>query len=80
MPFAVLIVDDEREMCLSLSEILRSQGFQTIIATDPRAVLALLARKRADLAIMDIRMPQLPGISLLKALKHQQPSLPIRAC
>jgi DNA-binding NtrC family response regulator len=76
-PFTILIVDDEREMCLSLSEILRSQGFEAITATDPRAVPALLARKRADLAIMDIRMPQLPGIDLLKALKHEQPSLPV---
>jgi len=77
MPFTILIVDDEREMCLSLSEILRSQGFEAIIATDPQAVPALLRKKRADLAIMDIRMPQLPGIDLLKLLKHEQPSLPV---
>ena len=77
MPFTILIVDDEREMCLSLSEILRSQGFEAIIATDPQTVPALLRKKRADLAIMDIRMPQLPGIDLLKALKHEQPSLPV---
>jgi DNA-binding NtrC family response regulator len=77
MPFTILIVDDEREMCLSLSEILRSQGFEAIIATDPQTVPALLRKKRADLAIMDIRMPQLPGIDLLKLLKHEQPSLPV---
>jgi len=77
MPFTILIVDDEREMCVSLSEILRSQGFEAIIATDPRAVPALLRKNRADLAIMDIRMPQLPGIDLLKILKHEQPSLPV---
>jgi DNA-binding NtrC family response regulator len=77
MPFTVLIVDDEREMCVSLSEILRSKGFETIVATDPQTVPALLRKKRVDLAIMDIRMPQLPGLDLLKALKHEQPSLPV---
>ncbi len=77
MPFTILIVDDEREMCVSLSEILRSQGFEALIATDPQAVPALLRKRRADLAIMDIRMPQLPGIDLLKVLKHEQPSLPV---
>jgi DNA-binding NtrC family response regulator len=77
MPFTILIVDDEREMCVSLSEILRCQGFETLIATDPQAVPALLRKNRADLAIMDIRMPQLPGIDLLKLLKHEQPSLPV---
>ncbi len=69
MPFTVLVVDDEREMCVSLSEILTSYGFQSLFTTDPLTVPALLETKRVDLIVMDIRMPPLRGIDLLKRVQ-----------
>ena len=75
--FTILIVDDEREMCLSLSEIFTSSGFHAMTATDPRCVPALIAERRPDLLVMDIRMPQQSGIDLLKAVKGRDRSLPV---
>jgi DNA-binding NtrC family response regulator len=75
--FTVLIVDDEREACLSLSEILSTHGIQSVTATDPRTVPDLLASRPVDLAIMDMRMPGLSGIDLLKVLKERDRSLPV---
>jgi two-component system response regulator AtoC len=77
MPFTILIVDDEREMCLSLSEIFSSYGFQAIFTTDPLAVSSLIERNRIDLILMDIKMPQLRGIDLLKLIKGRDRSIPV---
>ena len=77
MAFTILIVDDEKEMCLSLSEIFTSHGFAAVTATDPRAVPALVAEHRPDLLVMDIRMPQCSGIDVLKAIKSRDRTLPV---
>jgi DNA-binding NtrC family response regulator len=77
MAFTILIVDDEKEMCLSLSEIFAAYGFASVIATDPRTVPALLGEHRVGLIVMDIRMPQQSGIDLLKLIKSRNRSLPV---
>ncbi len=77
MPFTILIVDDEREMCLSLAELLTSHGYQALFATEPQEVPSLLERCPVDLVIMDIRMPLLGGIDLLKLLKARRRALPV---
>ncbi len=77
MGFTVLIVDDEREVCLSLAEVLRSKGYSTLSEEDPRDVLDLLNRKNVDLILMDVRMPELGGIDLLKIIRKTHPLLPV---
>jgi DNA-binding NtrC family response regulator len=77
MAFTVLIVDDEREMCASLAEIFSSYGFQSTFTTDPLAVPSLLAASRVDLIVMDIRMPQLHGVDLLKRIKSRDRAIPV---
>ena len=77
MAFTILIVDDEREMCLSLSEIFSSYGFDAVTTTDPRAVPALIEAHRIGLLVMDIRMPQQSGIDLLKLIKSRDRSMPV---
>jgi DNA-binding NtrC family response regulator len=77
MPFTILIVDDEREMCVSLSEILCSHGFQAIFATDPLQVPGVLRRNPVELVIMDIKMPQMSGIDLLRLIREGHHSLPV---
>ncbi len=77
MPFTVLIVDDELEVCLSLGELLRSKGYGAIHVDAPQDVLPLLEREKVDLVIMDVRMPSIGGIDLLKAVRERFSSLPI---
>ena len=77
MGFTVLIVDDEREVCLSLAEVLRSKGYSTLSEEDIRDVLDLLNRKNVDLILMDVRMPELGGIDLLKIIRKTHPLLPV---
>ncbi len=44
MDYHILIVDDEKELCVSLSEILTEEGYPTIYTSDPRETPAILAR------------------------------------
>lgn len=61
MPFTILIVDDEIEVCLSLAEVLSSKGYRTLHVDSPLDVLTLLEHEKIDLAIMDVRMPAMGG-------------------
>ncbi|HUZ18372.1 MAG TPA: sigma-54 dependent transcriptional regulator [Spirochaetia bacterium] len=77
MPFTILIVDNELEVCLSLGEILRSRGFGTHTLDDPQQVLPLLQHEHVDLVLMDVRMPDIGGIDLLKAVHERFTHLPV---
>ncbi|MGA2641228.1 MAG: sigma-54 dependent transcriptional regulator [Spirochaetia bacterium] len=77
MAFTILIVDDEWEVCLSLAEVLQSKGYMTLHEDDPLKVLALLGQENVDLILMDVRMPALGGIDLLKILRKTHPLLPV---
>jgi DNA-binding NtrC family response regulator len=74
---AILIVDDEQEMCSSLEEIIRDEGFLSRSTTDPASVLELLSQEPFDLMLLDIRMPGIGGIDLLGRVKDLYPELPV---
>jgi len=77
MSFTILIVDDEREVCLSLGEVLRSKGYMTLHEDEPLKVLSLLEREKVDLILMDVRMPALGGIDLLRTIRKTRPLVPV---
>lgn len=75
--YTILLVDDELEMCRSLSKILESEGYQVIYTTNPLVTIDLLEQKRVDLILMDVKMPQVEGVDLLKQVKLKDASLPV---
>ena len=77
MDYQILIVDDEKELCVSLSEILTEEGYRTLFTSDPLETPAILARSRVDLIILDIRMPGIGGIDLLKLLRRTNPNIKV---
>jgi len=77
MIFKILIVDDEIEMCLSLSELLKSNGFKAIYSSNPFDVQKILKNDIIDLIIMDIKMPGIDGINLMKNIKREGHSIPV---
>ncbi len=77
MNYSILLIDDEVEMCLSLTELLNSEGYATRYTTDPLKALDILQQEAIDLMIMDIRMPGMGGVELLKATKKQDSSIPV---
>lgn len=77
MAWTLLIVDDEKEMCSSLSELFSAKGFLVETTSSPKEVINILQNKRVDLILMDVRMPEIGGISLLKTIRDSWASLPI---
>jgi two-component system, NtrC family, response regulator AtoC len=77
MSFTILIVDDEEEICISLSRILQSKGYSANYQLNPLLVLDDLKTGRTDLIIMDIKMPEMSGLDLLKILKKETPDVPV---
>jgi two-component system, NtrC family, nitrogen regulation response regulator NtrX len=62
----ILIIDDERSIRNTLKEILEFEQYQTDEAPDGAAGLEKLTRNKYDIAICDIKMPQMDGLELLQ--------------
>jgi DNA-binding NtrC family response regulator len=73
----VLVIDDEIRMCESLCEILESEGLEALYSTDPLRALKVLTENNVDLVFLDIKMPGMSGIHLLKSMKAIVPAIPI---
>jgi putative two-component system response regulator len=68
----ILIVDDEEATVAVLLSILRERGFIGLQSlTDPRQVLPLFTEFEPDLVLLDLRMPHVDGLSLLKQLRSR---------
>jgi len=69
----VLIVDDDEALSENLAEIVQELGVATTIARDRRSALALPATHDFDVALVDVRLPDGDGMSLLAPLRERFP-------
>ena len=76
MAHTVALVDDDRNILASVSMALEAEGFRVRTYTDGAEALTAIERQPPDLAILDIKMPRLDGMELLKRLR-QKSSLPV---
>ena len=67
----ILIVDDDNAFASSLDMSLRKYGCSTIIAENGKQALDKAAEKQPDLILLDIKMPDMDGYDVIKALKNQ---------
>jgi PAS domain S-box-containing protein len=77
-PRPILIVDDEIAIAEMLAEILTGAGHSVEIATSGKAALDCIDRRRYDLVVSDLRMPDLDGPGLYQALRERDPGWPER--
>jgi len=70
---AVLIVDDEEALAENVAEIVATLGVDTAIARDRRSALAVAAKCDFDVALIDVRLPDGDGMSLLEPLRARSP-------
>ena len=73
----ILIVDDESEAGEILSLRLKRRGAEPFYASGGREALAWLAANRADVMLLDIKMPDMDGLEVLAVVKKDYPSLPV---
>lgn len=71
----VLVVDDEPEMCETCRKILARQGHEIWVAENAEAGLQRLRETPIDLAIIDLRLPDIDGLEVLRQAKKINPDM-----
>jgi two-component system response regulator ChvI len=70
MSQAIALVDDDRNILTSVSIALQAEGFITRVYSDGAAALKAFADNPPDLAVFDIKMPQMDGMELLRRVRE----------
>ena len=73
----VLIVDDDRDIGRLLSTLMNKGGLASLVAHDGETALQMLAAQAPDLLLVDVKMPGLDGMEVLKRVKETDPQLPV---
>lgn len=73
----ILIIDDEDTLRHTLARILQRTGFQTVTASSGNQSLQLLAQQHFDLVYLDIRLPDMNGMEVLRRIHAAWPELPV---
>lgn len=71
----VLIVDDEEELVAALVERLELRGVPVTGVTSGQRALAVVEEQDFDLVLIDLKMPGLDGLEVIRAMKHLRPDL-----
>ncbi len=66
----MLIVEDERDLCECLQEFFTSRGFSVRAVYSGEEALECVARESPDVILLDILLPGLSGLEVLKRVKH----------
>ena len=73
----VLVVDDDRALLEALVQALMSMGYEALGESEPLQGLARIGSWDPDLAIFDLKMPEMDGLELLRRALQAQPELPV---
>jgi two-component system response regulator CpxR len=67
----ILIADDDIELCELLQEFFESEDFKVELAHDGRAALVAMEKPGIDLVVLDVMMPEMNGLDVLKELRRE---------
>lgn len=70
----IIIIDDDPRMRKTLSDILKAKGYETLVAENGTEGLALLSRDSISLALIDLMLPDIPGLEVLNRIKAVSPA------
>src|SRR4030042_5195899 len=73
----VLIVDDEEEFCQVLFVRLKTEGFEPMVAHGGETALEMIRQGLPDVVLLDVKMPGIDGVEVLKRSKESQPDIPV---
>jgi len=77
LPSKVLLVDDEREFVQTLSERLQMRDMGSAVAYDGESALEIVSRDEPEVMILDLKMPGIDGIEVLKRVKSTRPEIEV---
>ena len=73
----ILIVDDELNMRLVLSAMLKKDGYEVASASDGREALQILKSSKIAAVVSDLKMPDIDGMELLSRISEKYPEVPV---
>ena len=73
----VLIVDDQQGIRLLLNEVLKKEGYATYLAANGIEALSFAEEHEMNCVLLDMKIPGMNGIEILKRLKEKWPRLPV---
>ncbi len=73
MAYSVLVLDDEALTLRTISRALREDGFEVYLASTGEEALECFAREKPQLALLDVVLPGIDGIEVLRQIKKQNP-------
>jgi two-component system response regulator AtoC len=74
MPYSVLVVDDEDLTLRTVSRGLRQEGFEVFTAASGEDALTVFAEEKPDLTLLDIVLPGIDGVEVLRRMKEANPA------
>jgi len=73
----ILVIDDEKNIRRTLTDILEDEGYNVLSASSGEEGLQVLARENIDLLLLDVKLPGMDGIEVLKKVRKDFPSLDV---
>ena len=74
MAYSILVIDDESLTLRTISRALREEGFDVFVAMNGEDGLRVLVEEKPDLALVDVVLPGIDGIEVLRQIKKQSPT------
>lgn len=73
----VLVADDQFGIRLLLHEVLQSKGYEPLIASNGQQALEIFKSQSPHLVILDMKMPGMDGLDILKVIKEKKPNIKV---
>lgn len=73
----ILLIDDEEAFVTTLQERLEMRGFSPRVALNGEAGLEMIAQDQPDVVVLDLRMPGMSGIEVLRRIRKGWPAVPV---
>jgi len=73
----ILVLDDEKVFREEIKEFLENDGFNVLLAEKPSEAFIILAENEVDILILDLRLPEMDGLEVLKSVKVQHPEVEV---
>ena len=73
MPAKLLVVDDENGILEEVKSYFEEEGYQVFVADSGEEGIQILKREKPDVLLVDMKLPDMPGIQVLKASKEESP-------
>ncbi|TVS77954.1 response regulator transcription factor [Mycobacterium helveticum] len=76
-PISVLVVDDEAVLAEMVAMALRYEGWTIATAGDGSSAMAAARAQRPDVVVLDVMLPDMSGLDVLRKLRKENPQLPV---